>query len=82
MRRLEQIYRAVVSERWDHTSYVSATIAECHRNPEKRSTPITPDELHPFRRKRGSGRGMRLTKELIRAQFEAWKATRPKAIGA
>ena len=81
MRRLRQIYCAVVSERWDHTSFLAATIAECHRNPEKRSTPITPEELHPFRRKRTSGRGTRLTKELIRAQFEAWKQSRGSFIG-
>lgn len=35
-------------ERWDHTSFIIATLMNANRDPKKRRRPFAPSEFNPF----------------------------------
>lgn len=50
--------RERISQSWDHTSFIVATICEIHRDPKRRRSPFTADEFHPTRRRARRDRGV------------------------
>lgn len=49
-------------DRWGRTSSLMALVANCHKDPKK-GRPARPTDFNPFARRRGGGRGIRLTRQ-------------------
>lgn len=63
---------------WGRTAATMALIANCHRDPKKKSTPFTADDYLPRSRSRGQHVSVaRLTDEILRVA-EARGVTSPK----
>lgn len=55
---------------WDHTSQIIALLCNIHRDP-KRSSKVTPDEVHPIKRRVVKPESVKVSTEQLRAAFSA-----------
>lgn len=67
LRELEWAAEAKISQAWDHTALMWATLANCHRDVKQKRKPFQMADVHPFARQRVAApeAGIEILKVLI-----------------